>query len=135
MKPGRLLLLIFVMLFIVFTAVSSVTAQGIAAITIANARLRAEPSQSAAILITVPYGMTVSVNEINSAHNWLNVTYSGITGWMSASLLNVIGNINSLPVIGAGGGVVQPALSGVVITSSSNVYCAAVPESATAASQ
>lgn len=123
MKSRRLFLLAILILPLVLSVVSPAAAQAVTGTTRANARLRADASQTAAILVTVPFGNSVNINGINAARNWYNVTYNGITGWMSASLLNVYGNVNGLPVMGSGGGggVIQPALSGVVVTSSSNL--------------
>lgn len=123
MKPQRLFLLFILVLPLLLAVASPAAAQAVTGTTRDNARLRSDPNTSASILVTVPFGSTVNVNSVNAARSWYNVTYNGITGWMSATVLNIYGNAATLPVIGGGGGggAVQPQLTGVVIVSSNNL--------------
>ena len=64
-----------------------------------NINMRAEPMLDAALVTVVPFGTTLTPEaRSDNGDLWLQVTYEGQTGWLLTSLVNVSGNIESLPV-------------------------------------
>lgn len=65
------------------------------------ANLRGGPELTYPIVETLDLGVTVQVNGRRADNLWLRVGYNGQTGWIFVSLLNVQGDINTLPIVEA----------------------------------
>ena len=64
-----------------------------------NINMRAEPMLDAALVTVVPFGTTLTPEaRSDNGDLWLQVAYEGQIGWLLTSLVNVSGNIKSLPV-------------------------------------
>jgi uncharacterized protein YgiM (DUF1202 family) len=70
-----------------------------------SANIRLTPSTDASVVTSLTNGTTLTITGRNGDSSWLRVRLDGETGgWVFASLVNVEGDINSLDVIGGGGG-------------------------------
>ncbi|MBK9123171.1 MAG: polysaccharide deacetylase family protein [Chloroflexi bacterium] len=61
-----------------------------------DARVRAQPSLTGDILMSVPSGTAVTA--VGKADGWIQVSYEGKTGWIARQLLSVAGPIPNLPL-------------------------------------
>ncbi len=84
------------------------------------ANFRAGPELTYPILETLNLGETVQVDGRRGDNLWLRVVYNGQQGWVFYSLLNVQGDINSLPIIEAGPDGTTPSTSAATIDVSFN---------------
>src|SRR5699024_6539318 len=64
--------------------------------TTANVRIRSSASTSGAVIITVPKGATVSVQE--EGGSWSRVSYLGHSGWMMSTWLGNITATKATPI-------------------------------------
>jgi uncharacterized protein YgiM (DUF1202 family) len=80
---------------------SGSVASGPTAVTLTYLRLRAAPSASAAVLTVIPYNTTITVIGRNANRTWIQASFGGKTGWVSASYLKTTNtNLADLPVVG-----------------------------------
>ncbi len=63
-------------------------------------RLRAAPDTTSDVLATIPFNTVVSAVGRTSNSQWIQVTYSGVTGWIAARFGRADANISGLPVTG-----------------------------------
>ena len=100
------LIILLALLVVTLAAVTVVSAQtGVQVTTRDNVQLRGGPGTSFASLGTVPFNTALTALGRNEDASWIQVDHNGTVGWIIAYMLNVQGDVNSLPV---GGGVVPP---------------------------
>jgi N-acetylmuramoyl-L-alanine amidase len=64
-----------------------------------NINLRAEPMLDSSLITVIPFGTSLTPEtRLDNGDLWLQVTYEGQTGWLLTALVNVNGNLDSLPV-------------------------------------
>jgi N-acetylmuramoyl-L-alanine amidase len=82
-------------------AQATATQVTITVVTRVNANLRTEPTLSATVGATVPFGTELVANGRNEAGTWLRVTYNDAQLWILVSLLNINGDatVRALPVV------------------------------------
>ena len=94
---------------------------GVTATTKYNLRLRSGPGTGFQQIGLVPGGTTLTVEGRNSASSWVQVTYRGTQGWMSAAYCIISGNLSSVPVTDGGGAVTPGDLQPTGITATPTV--------------
>lgn len=62
-------------------------------------RLRAAPGEGGQIITEIPYQTALPVLGRSSDATWVQVTYQGQTGWVSASYGAFSGDVNGLPIV------------------------------------
>ncbi|PJF41852.1 MAG: hypothetical protein CUN55_11190 [Phototrophicales bacterium] len=98
----RLRFVILCLLGLFFINTSILHAQDEAVLTATTndvANFRAGPELTYSIITTLDAGTTVLVDGRRSDNLWLRVNYNGQQGWIFAGLLDVQGNIESLPIV------------------------------------
>jgi hypothetical protein len=76
------------------SAAASNLSAGDAMVTLANLNLRNGPGTSYGIIVVIPQGSTVQVVDGTSQNGFVNITWSGNTGWSSAKYLQVTSTQN-----------------------------------------
>ncbi len=74
------------------------------AYTLDTANLRSDPDRNAAVISKIPHSTQVTALGRDSSTTWIYVDYQGVWGWIHYSLLQVQGNVYSLPVVDANSG-------------------------------
>ncbi|MGF1505273.1 MAG: SH3 domain-containing protein, partial [Anaerolineae bacterium] len=83
----------------------------VSATTTTNVVLRSGPGTNFARVTVVPFNTTVPVLGRNAQNSWVYVEYNNQPGWMAAFLVNIIGDLNAVPVVppeGPGGNPTPP---------------------------
>lgn len=62
--------------------------------------LRAEPRDGGVRLAIIPAGTRLTVTLLDASRSWGQVTYNGQTGWVALFVVNVLGDIRTVPVEG-----------------------------------
>jgi uncharacterized protein YraI len=114
-SPHRLRLGAMILIVALLGGMLPVTAQGPIAdaqIVTEYLNLRAQPSDSAAVVQRLPYGTQISLQGRTEDAAWLyGTTTGGATGWIKASWVAIRTDLDvlSLPITDAGGGGAAPA--------------------------
>ncbi len=100
-------------------AASATTVTGVTVTTTDYLRLRAGPGTDTNTLAIAPIGTTVPVVGRNASSTWINVSFNGTTGWMSAYFVTVSGDLFSVPINdgSSGAAAAPPAAAGPVTAS------------------
>jgi len=68
-------------------------------VTVNNLRVRSRPGSEGEILDRIQNGECVSIVGRTEDANWIAVSYDGSSGWVSSTYIDIIGNIDQLPII------------------------------------
>ncbi|MBZ0274900.1 MAG: SH3 domain-containing protein, partial [Anaerolineae bacterium] len=90
-----------------------------------GANIRRTPDTGGHVLGSVPAGTTLQTDAVTADYAWLRVLAPDVSGWMSSTVVQLAGDINSLPVIGAD--TLSPLQNFCLQTTDQNPVCSAPP--------
>ncbi|MBX3061799.1 MAG: SH3 domain-containing protein [Anaerolineae bacterium] len=93
-----LILCLLALAALIVLPAGSVNAQGVSATTTANVKLRAGSSIKCAAITVVPKGTQVGVSARSADNKWVQVSFNGQSGWVSASYVKLSAGIRTLSV-------------------------------------
>jgi uncharacterized protein YraI len=103
------LIAILVVVLVTGLLPSVAVAQGVSIVTNANAKLRSGPGTEFADQGIIPADTVLTAIGRNADSSWIQVNFNGAVGWVAIFLLNVTGDVNTLPVVGADQAAAPPA--------------------------
>lgn len=112
-----LILCLVALAAVIVLPAEAINAQGVSATTTANVKLRAGSSTKCAAITVVPKGTQLGVSARSSDSKWVQVSFNGQSGWVSASYVKLSAAIRTLSVAdgacaaaaGGGGGTTSSA--------------------------
>lgn len=99
----KVVMLVLILSFLV--SVSLVNAQaGLTTTTNQRVNLRAEPSESAALIQLIRAGTAISLDGRNTSGGWVRgITSDGLIGWLVSGAVNItLVNLNNMPIVNVG---------------------------------
>lgn len=71
---------------------------GVTATTTSPTRMRSGPGTTFSVVTTIAWGDTVPIFAKNAAGDWIYVEWQGKRGWIAAWLVNITGDLSTVPV-------------------------------------
>ncbi|NJL95943.1 MAG: SH3 domain-containing protein [Anaerolineae bacterium] len=71
--------------------------------TVSNVNIRLAPDEGALRLGQLPRNARATVTLLSPGRNWGLITYNGLSGWVALSVVNVLGDLRTVPVDGQPG--------------------------------